>query len=81
MGSQNEPALMSKGTAAEYNRKAESGVQEKSPESINLQFKLLIFQGFFKNFWSLDFYSILKLLTGSVIMDSSYITSGGVCNS
>lgn len=34
---------MSKGTAAEYNRKAESGVQKKLPENVSLQFKLLIF--------------------------------------
>ena len=32
----NEPALMSKDTAVEQNRKAESGVQERSPESHSL---------------------------------------------
>lgn len=37
---------------------------------------------FFKDFFlSLDFNSLLKLLAGSVIMDSYYMALGGVCNS
>lgn len=48
----NEPALMSKDTAVEQNRKAESGIQERSPESHISQFKLLIFKGFFP-YWIL----------------------------
>lgn len=39
----NDPAVMSKDTAVEQNRKAECGIQERSPESHSLQLKLLVF--------------------------------------
>lgn len=67
----NEPALVSKDTAVEQNRKAESGVRGRSPESHSLQFKLLIFKRISS---LLDFNSLLKILTGSFSCWNSVIS-------